>query len=262
MGQLLRSDFFKMLKSKMTIVMLILAIAMPALIVLMYVGINGLAGALGDESEAIKSLISIKTMVGSSYSLSNNMGMVIPIFSGLLVGFDMNNGTLRNKVISGHKREQIYASHLIVSAIFNIIAISLFTLATFLFSLIFFKYGVPFTKAEAINVLYYIITGTLGFIFVACFTTLIATTTKSNALIVVITIVFSLLSGIVLSIITMIDYSKIKYIIYLIPMFVNNEYMLGTITHMMFILGSVSLVVVSALLTVLGMHLFKKKDLK
>ena len=260
MLRLIKADLFKTIKSKLSLIVLIIAVVFPILIVFLYLGINALFEA-GLEGDMGFDLFSAKTIMGSTYSLSNNVGIVLPIFAAILVGLDMSNGTLRNKIIAGHSREKVYFSHLIVSIIFNVVIITIYALVTVGFSLIFFKYGKEINKEEILNIIYFYILGTFTYIFVATLSTFLSLNLKSNALAIIIMVVINLLMAIVATLVNFLDYENYKYAIYLIPTFVLNQFA-ANIDLKMFICGMVSYIGLGALNTVAGVLLFKYKDLK
>lgn len=53
------------------------------------------------------------------------LGLISSIFIGAFLGTEYSNGTLRNKIIIGHKRSKIYLSNFIITSIANIVFISL-----------------------------------------------------------------------------------------------------------------------------------------
>lgn len=62
--------------------------------------------------------------ISTSELVSNYLpmiGMFIAIFTGLFVGTEYSDGTIRNKIIAGHKKINIYLSNFIISSIVAII---------------------------------------------------------------------------------------------------------------------------------------------
>ncbi len=260
MIKLLKADFFRIKKSKLTLIILIIAVVLPLLTSLMYLGINSLPGL---EENPLGNIFVGKTIIGGSYSISNNFGLVLVIFSAIFVGMDLSNGTLRNKIIAGNDRVKIYFSHLITSTIFNTVLISIYTLCTTLFTLLFFDYGVKLDSKETLAIVYFVLTGTLTFIFIASVSTFFALVTKSQTA----TILFTILVCIVFSIITTVLQVSLtddfKNIAYFIPTFTNTLFVYGiNMTTKMFIEGILSYLIFGGLITFLGVYLFKEQDLK
>ena len=126
MSKLFAADMYKIIKSKLTLVLLIIAVGLPVLLVLTSFFLQLFAASLTSdptEEALVSSLFDAKTLMASSFSMTNNLGLIIPIFSAIIVGADLSNGTLRNKIIAGHKRWHIYLSHLLTMIIYDVVAI-------------------------------------------------------------------------------------------------------------------------------------------
>lgn len=275
MSRLLKADFYRMLKNRLSRIALILAIAFPVLLVLLYVGMDVLTTA--DVEEALAedvSMFSANTVIGSVYSLTNNIGLVIPAFAGILVCTDHTNGTLRNKIIAGNRRNAIYLSHLIVSIVFAVTVITIYAAITTALALIFF----PFSKDPSVNlgleVFRFITYGTMTFVFAASVSTLFAMTFRNMAPTIIFSIVLSVVLMAVNSVLMLIDYSAFRHIVYAIPTFAGNFLNLGsfslsallggveTNTGVLYAEGMLSYLFFSVLNTVIGLLAFRRRDVK
>ena len=272
MGRLLKADFFSLLKSKITYVVLGICIGMPLLMVLLYVGIGAATNSMAGE-DLFSSVIKGRDLMFSTFSLSSNVGLVIPIFTGILVMGDLRNGTVRNKVIMGKKRSSIYWSQLFVSTTFCVVMCLISFLVITAGSLIFFKYGYEPSLAETWNFTKALIIGLLTFVYVATLTTFIAMSTKSTGL----TIVFTLLVVVGTSLICNLSFlvpedSFLLYIFYLVPTYGASTISSNTLnllsggvemlSNKVFLFCLNSLLGFSALNTLLGILIFNKADLK
>ncbi len=101
MGRLFTSTFFRMLKK---IVFWILLISMFA---------YGIYSASNAASEARAGF----TLDGCVFEFVPFMGIVAAIFISLFVGSEYSDGTIRNKLVTGHSRMRIYLANLIVCSI-------------------------------------------------------------------------------------------------------------------------------------------------
>ncbi len=101
MGRLFASTFFRMLKK---IVFWILLISMFA---------YGIYSASNAASEARAGF----TLDGCVFEFVPFMGIVAAIFISLFVGSEYSDGTIRNKLVTGHSRMRIYLANLIVCSI-------------------------------------------------------------------------------------------------------------------------------------------------
>ena len=221
--------------------------------------------ALGEELGEAIGAGGARNLLGTSYNLSNNLGLIIPIFAGVFVVTDFTSGCLRNKIIAGQKRGAIYLSHLIVASIYAVVLVTIYALITLGFGSLILGYA----KAIEINgdEIWYLvklfISGTLTFIFVASLSTLIAMSTRSLPL----TIILSLTAAIIIGVITQIlartvqfgDPNNIEKFAGLIPSYAATK--IDT-NDTVFIEGLISCTLFTTLNTVLGIILFKNKDVK
>ena len=277
MKELIKADLYRVVKSKLTMVTLILVIGFPVLMTLMYLGLNALSSMEGGDVTGLglSDLITANMLMSSAYSLTNNIGIVLPAFAGIYVCMDISNGTLRNKVIVGKSRVSIYLSHLIVSIIYNVVAITLYAAVTTGLALLFFDYKTRPTADVVKQILYWAVNGTVSFIFVATISTYFALVLRSIAPTIIFTIVLTMGLSMATSVISMLDYEKYQYAVYLIPTFTSGFFTLDAMTlgsifssvydpplDVMFWEGIASFVFFGILNTVAGILIFRKKDIK
>ena len=273
MKRLLKADIYRVLKSRLTLIALILVLAFPVLIVFLYVGIRALSG-LDAEMGGMDMLFNANSIIGSAYSLTNNIGLVLPAFAGILVCMDISNGTLRNKIIAGNRRAEIYLSHLIVSILFSVVMITIYTAMTAGLALLFFPFNTDPSMDLGKEILYFIVTGTMSFVFIATVSTLFAMTFRSVAPTIIFTIVLSIALMAINSVLLLVDYQPYRYAVYLIPSFTGNFFNLNSFSltgliaqgeetsrGLMFAEGMLSYLFFGIVNTVLGLLLFKKRDI-
>ena len=272
MSRLLKADVYRVLKSRLSLIALILALAFPVLIVLLYAGIQWIGG-LGEEMGGM--LFNANSLIGSAYSLSNNIGLVVPAFAGILVCSDYTNGTLRNKVIAGNRRSHIYLSHLIVSILFSVVVITIYAAVTAGLALLFFPFNWDSALDLGREILYFVVNGTMSFAFIATVSTLLALTLRNVAPTIIFTIVFSIVLLALSSIVMLVNYEPYKYAVYCIPTFAGNFFTLNSTgifgllgetadasRDVIFIEGMLSYLFFGAVHTVIGLLLFKKRDIR
>lgn len=268
MSNLLKADLFRVLKSKLTIVMACLCVGFPLLTCLLYFGIDLLAGFLG-EGALTGEMFNGKLIIAGSFSLSNNLGLVIPIFSSLFICQDISNGTLRNKIIIGENRKKIYLSHLVTTVIFNVAASIVYLIFNVVFSSLFFGYGSAIDGSEILYLFYFFITGIFTFAYIATVSAFFAMTLRSVAPTIIFTVLVGMGLSVILSLVQLLNIEKVKYIMYLIPTFSNTVYgstmsLFGPLPSgaALFIEGVLSYIIFGGLNTLFGILIFKKKDLK
>ena len=276
MKKLLRADLFRMFKSKMTLVLLILCAALPLLSALLMAGLRALAGLAGETLTEI-GILSANTQIGGAYSLSTNVGLAIPVLAGTLVCTDFTNGTLRNKVVAGHERWKIYFSHLVVSMIFSVGFVTIYVLFTTGFSLLFLPYKSGFSSNDLREFLFWAVTGTMGFVYISTVSTFFAMTTRSMAPTILFTILTVFALTILTSSVSVTDYGKVRHLVYFIPTFSGRfftlsnsiEILIGQFLNgvsdsreLIFAEGILSFLTFGVANTALGVILFCKRDLK
>ena len=85
MLSLLKADLFRIFRGKLARIGLIIATALPVVIVLMYYGIELSMKAMADGEDVSMGLFSVASMIKSAFSVSDNIGLVIVIFSVIFV---------------------------------------------------------------------------------------------------------------------------------------------------------------------------------
>ena len=266
MNSLLKADFFSLLKSKITYVVLFICLGFPILMVLIYVGLGKVILNVFDDPEemiGLRDMFSAKSITFSAFSLTQNIGLIIPIFVGIITMADIRNGTIRNKVIIGKKRTQIYLSHLIVATCFCVVMILVSFLMFFGASSIFFNYGPKVDAKQVESFFRCLCIGILTFVFVASLSTFLALATKSMPLTIIVTLVTVIVLSLFCTLSPLLPTDKYNYIFYAIPTYANTLLIsYDPFPLDVFLFGVGSYLVFSALNTVLGIVIFNKTDLK
>lgn len=151
MKGLLKSDFRRVWKDKMLLVMIILAVVFALIIPLLYTVIFSSTDIFDDPmaSSMLNGYVTAKAQFFSSFSLGNNLGLAVPILMAIILCKDFSFGTIRNKVISGKSRSAIFLSLFITCSVVLIGIMLLHAFVTLFVSLIFFDYqATPFTIAD------------------------------------------------------------------------------------------------------------------
>lgn len=153
MGKLIRIDFRRIFKDKLFLVVCILSAVFALATPLLYAAIfSGLDILMEGDTELLEMLgigIEGKTIFFSSFSLSNNLGLILPVLLAIILCKDFSYGTVRNKIICGCSRRNIFASMYVTcaSTLFGIVLLQgLLSLGV---ALIFFPYSSGGFGAEA-----------------------------------------------------------------------------------------------------------------
>lgn len=201
MTRLIKTDYKRFFKDKLFLVICILAAAFAVVTPLLYLLLFSFAEMDAMTQEMLSGYVSAKGQFFGGFSFGNNLGLVAPLLIGIVLFKDFNNGTIRNKIISGHSRKSIFFSIFIVAAttLFGIVlAHSLLTLGI---SLPFFDYqSTPFALADFWYLLESLLFELLVYIFVGAFISWLCATMKNLGLVIVMYIAvvlgFSMIAGI------------------------------------------------------------------
>lgn len=190
MLKLLKVDFKRVLKDKLFLVMCILAVVFAAVTPLLYVAILGTLGVeTGEMSEMLDALgmsINAKSMFFQSFSLGNNLGLILPVLLAIILCKDYSHGTVRNKIISGNSRTSIFMSMYSICFCVLFGVITLHALLTLLISLIFFPYqSTDFVASDIGYFFLSLLFEALLFLFVAALVSFLCACTKNMGLAIV-----------------------------------------------------------------------------
>ena len=130
MYKLLNASFSRLRKNKIFLGLVILTIIIAAFMLISeYLDKVKYSSVFGISSNTTDILLT---------NFINIIGFFIAIFTSLFVGAEYSDGTIRNKIVAGHSRKNIYLSNLIVSILVGIfleliylIIISIFSIPIF-----------------------------------------------------------------------------------------------------------------------------------
>lgn len=113
MYKLLNASFSRLRKNKIFLGLVILTIIIAAFMLISeYLDKVKYSSVFGISSNTTDILL---------MKFINIIGFFIAIFTSLFVGAEYSDGTIRNKIVAGHSRKNIYLSNLIVSIIVGLI---------------------------------------------------------------------------------------------------------------------------------------------
>ena len=293
MKDLLKADFYRIIKSVTFYVLLGICVALPLITVLMVFGINKgfiVMSQAQDPEAPTFSLFTGKLLISGIYGLSSNAGLIIPIFLAIFVGGDISNGLLRNKILVGKSRAQIYFSHLIVTIALGVAFITISALIITPLTFLLVPYEVEMTGAEIRSIIFYYILGTFVFVFMASLVTMITLNLNHIVFPIVIVVLFGIGITVLTQLIATIPFDMfdkitiptnipngfpiplpdkiviptpfVKYLPCLIPVYSGNLFSSGHIGVLEFVLGLISLILFSIIFTLTGVFSFKSKEIK
>ena len=113
MINLLKADFFRVLRTKIVYISLIVAVGLPLFIAGTF-ALSGVGAYTPEETEMMKYTYGNMLMTAPFSSLLS-FSFVFAIFPVIVIIMDFGNGTMRDKIIHGYTRHQIYAAHFIIT---------------------------------------------------------------------------------------------------------------------------------------------------
>lgn len=211
MSKLIRSDLSRSLRDKLFLITCIIggAFAMftPLLFKLIFAGL----GAGFDELTG--AYTSPKTLFFNAFSPGNNFGLIVPILLGIILYKDFSFGTIRNKIISGYSRREIFLSMFVVCFIMLWSMILLYALFTLVLSIILF--GTADTSSNGAAVLYFlesIVFEFLLYLFIAALISWLCATRRNAGMVIVmyvaIMMIFTLVATIIQACIIVLDFDS------------------------------------------------------
>ncbi len=186
MTSLLRADFRRVLKDKLLIVMGILAVVFalitPLMYALMFSGMDGF-----EKDELVRMFaVSGKTQFFASFSIGNNFGLIAPVLLAIVLCKDFSFGTIRNKIIAGKSRTQIFLSLFVTCSVVFVVMMLLHAfIALGVTSLLFGYQDDPFTSADFWYFLESLGFAILTLLFVSAMLSWLCATMKNVGLVIV-----------------------------------------------------------------------------
>lgn len=273
MFNLIKTDLKRIFKDKLFLIICIIGGVFGIVTPLLFKLLTALPG-LEDLSSLM--LFDAKSLFFNSFSPSGDFGMVLPILVAIIIFKDFSQGTVRNKLICGKSRKQIFISTFISSTVMLcglILAYALFTLA---FSLIFFNFqSTPFATSDLLYLLLTILFKLLIYLFISALISFLCVFMKNAGVTIVVYIallfVLSLVDGLIVMGISSLNVSGLNPTLNQVLTAISKMNVFGTsfpagnvdvykLSDILFIL--LPTVIGSTLFVVLGIVVFDKKDLK
>ncbi len=145
MFELLKVDLKRFVKDKLFLVICIVAGAFVLFTPLLYKGLFMLIEA----EDMLGMVINAKTLLFAAFSPSSDMGLILPILVALVLCKDFGQGTVRNKIICGKSRSEIFFSMLLTCTIVTCGVMFAYGILILCVSLTVFDYqSTPFTASD------------------------------------------------------------------------------------------------------------------
>ena len=271
MINLLRADFFRVIRTKLVYISLIVAVALPLFIngvtYLTYAATASMVPP--EEATAITGLGD--SMFNQTFSPLMSFSFVFAVFPVIVIMMDFGNGTIRNKVIHGYSRHQIFAAHFIVSLLYALLLTALFVGTNVLCSTCML--GISKIPAEMIStyVAYFLI-GFLGVLLIASIGSGLALSlTNAGAIVLTIfAVLFFNYAGTILDLILRWQgVEKTEYALSFLPSYLTeqlSQFMtyqtVPSFEPILYIEAVAGVLIISAGFYALGTFVFSKRDFK
>lgn len=138
MLKLIKLDLIKIFRDKLFIVMAVISLAVALLNPLIIKGISFMLSNIEDVGGTIP--VSAREFAFISFGVSGGCTIVVLIFLPIIIYKDYSNGVIRNKIIYGKSRTEIYLSLLITMFVVAFIVLFISSMAAFALSLAMFPY--------------------------------------------------------------------------------------------------------------------------
>lgn len=196
MRELIQADLKRVIKDKLMLVLAILAVVFALITPLTFALVFSVIDV--SEEPMLAALVSAKGLFFQSFSMTNNMGFIAPVLLAIVLYKDFSYGTVRNKIISGKSRSQIFLSTFIVCSLVLVCLIMLSAFITLGVSLIFFDYQEGAFAAADLGYFF----ASLGFellvlLFMSALLSLLCTCSKNLGIAIVLYLAFTFLLTIV-----------------------------------------------------------------
>ena len=145
MKNLLKSDFYRARKDKVLLIGFLVSIGIVIISLLLTKGLTKLAE---DEFGAAGSMLTTKGISAWSNGVSvmgNTAQMIAPVFITIFFVKEFNDRTIRNKLIIGYSRSQIFFSIIIVHFVISLIYLFGASLVGLILGTLLFGLGAKFT---------------------------------------------------------------------------------------------------------------------
>lgn len=271
MLNILRSDIYKLFRTKSFLVIILISVLMSAGSLLLLIQASKIilpastqsTGLTVKSSETISinsnisptdisKIVDNMTVVEASTQVFNDEGLLtlVAIFASLLVGLDFSSGAMKNIASKGISRNKIYLSKLLTTFLGTFIIMTFTLISVILCSLIVFEVG-DFNTQILLDSIVNISKQTLLYFGITSVFIAIAYIFKNNVLSIICSVCVILVLP---SIVAMLD-SNFFILPYCIPTIL--KYSINPVVNPFLL--SIIYIVIS---TIIGCTLFKKQDIK
>lgn len=185
MVNLIKTDLIRVLKDKLFLILCILCGVFALISPLLYKGIELLLESDG-FGLGLGSMITAKQLFFAAFAMGDNFGLIAPILLAIVLYKDFGHGTIRNKIICGHSRGEIFWAMYLVCALVLLSVMLVHALLTLGISLLMFDFqDTPFTSKDAWYFVESLLFEVLGYLFVSAVVVWLWSTMKNAGVVIV-----------------------------------------------------------------------------
>lgn len=145
MKNLLKSDFYRARKDKVLLIGLIVTIGLVVFSLLITKGLVALSNGEIDSVGGMINNSGLQAWSDGVYVMGNTAQMLAPIFVTIFFVKEFNDRTIRNKLIIGYSRSQIFFSIIIVHFVISLVFLFAASFVGLLLGTLLFGLGATFT---------------------------------------------------------------------------------------------------------------------
>lgn len=264
MNNLIKANFYKLKNDKKTFVILGLSLLIGMTVIISKIIISYFMPnqpELGVIVEALKP--NCKKLFLSGISLSENIGILFPLCISLFIGAEFSQNTIRNKIITGHSKTNIYLSNLVMSVVLGLAIYATYQLSVLSIGLPLFGWAEKFVLAEFIQQL---TISLLIIITYSALTNFVSMLSKSLVLSLIINLIGTIFLSIIFASLPFLPvkglFREIIDFIMQITVFGQSILIQNETSLSLLICTIVSSLITFGGLTALGCFLFEKSDIK
>ena len=211
MIRLIKVDLQRVLRDKLIwiacVIAVFFAVSTPLTYFLLFEVLGDALGDVGEMSEMLSGMgvsISAKSQFFTSFSLINNFGLIFPVLLAIVFSKDFGQGTMRNKIISGHSRNTVFFSAYTSCLITTLAVMLAQATLTMLVALIFFPFqDTPFFFTDLGYVLLSVLFECVLYAYVSAIVVAICMAVKNAGIAAVLTLAVILVAGMATSMLQM-----------------------------------------------------------
>ena len=275
MLRIMYASLYKLFRDTTFKVTLIVGISLAILTNLLYFAVSKIA-----DIDLGSMLFSGETALINSLNPTSNFGLMVPVNLVVFTIGEFTYGTIRNKIIAGHKKSSIYLSLLAIGFVFTTVLMVAYCFLSWAFGSLLGGVHAKGVSGETIG--YIILYGFFSYIFIMTVSVFVGSLIRSIGGSLPIIIILLLFLGLVPTIInisaafggsegSLIDYLPARIAMWIDPLFMLGLYS-STVMSMlittgdnvteMIVAGIVVPVYWSVIFGVLGLKLFQYRDIK